>query len=243
MKKLILQTMVAIPLCLSSINAQAQGIPVIDTSQLTQVIAQLQQQVRDYEEQVKQFTMMKDQFENMQKRLEAITGAKGMSSILNGAAEKTARTAASDLQSIMDGAIGGTNISGNIGDMNSVISELRTRFDLGDLSDFDGSDVPADRAIASLAGTGMATIATAEDTYKRANSAVTRVNSLVDQIDSTDDLKASIDFNTRVQAEVGVLILELIRVQAASANTTGMMALQQARDGQASRKFMKAGDK
>ena len=71
---------------------------------------------------------------------------------------------------------------------------------------------------------------------------MTRVNSLVDQIDNTADLKASVDFNTRVNAEVAVLILELIRVQSAATNVTGMQALQIARDGQASRNFMKIGD-
>lgn len=223
-------------------SAVPQGIPVIDTSQIAQVIATLQQQIKDYEEQLKQLTTMKDQLTNMQERLQAMTGAKGISSILNGTVEKAERLAATDLKSIVDGAISGNPISGNVGDMNSIISDLKTRFDFGDLGDFDTSTVAADKAIASLAGSGLAAVATADDSYKRANSAVTRVNSLVDQIDSTSDLKASVDFNTRVNAEVAVLILELIRVQSAATNAAGMQALQIARDGQASRNFMKTGD-
>lgn len=223
-------------------SAVPQGIPVIDASQIAQVIATLQQQIKDYEEQLKQLTTMKDQLTNMQERLQAMTGAKGISSILNGAVEKTARTAASDLQSIISGAIGGGNISGNVGDMNTVISDLKSRFKLDDLGSFNSSDVAADKAIASLAGAGFAAVATADDSYKRANAAVGRINSLVDQIDSTTDLKASVDFNTRVNAEVAVLLLELLRVQSAQTNATGMQALQIARDGQASRNFMKSGD-
>lgn len=222
-------------------SAVPQGIPVIDTSQIAQVIATLQQQIKDYEEQLKQLTTMKEQFTNMQQRLQAMTGAKGISSILNGAAEKTARTAATDLKSIVDNAISGGTISGNVGDMNSIISDLKAKFDLTDLATFNSSVIPADKAIASLAGSALAAVATADDSYKRANSAVTRVNALVDQIDSTADLKASVDFNTRVNAEVAVLILELIRVQSVQTNATGMQALHQARDGQASRKFMKSG--
>lgn len=219
-----------------------QGIPVIDTSQIAQVIAQLQQQLKDYEEQIKQFQKMEEQLTNMQQRLQAITGAKGISSILNDTAEKTARTAADDLQSIVTAAIGGGSIPGNIGNMDSVISDLKSRFNLGDLTDFNSSDIPADKAIASLAGSGLAAVATAEDSYQRANAAVTRINSLVDQIDSTADLKASVDFNTRVNAEVAVLLMEILRVQSAQTNAAGMQALQIARDGQASRNFMKTGD-
>lgn len=244
MKKFLKRTTFVVSLSLFTMSAAIpQGIPVIDTSQIAQVIASVQQQIKDYAEQIKQLTTMKDQLTNMQQRLQAITGAKGISSILNSAAEKTARTAATDLQSIMDGAISGGSIGGNIGDMGSVISDLKSRFALDDLDAFNSSDVAADKAIASLAGSGMVAVATADDSYKRANTAVTRVNSLVDQIDSTADLKASVDFNTRVNAEVAVLILELIRVQSAQTNAIGMQALQNARDGQASRNFMKAGDK
>lgn len=243
MKKYLTAAALSLALALLPVqSAQTQGIPVIDTSQIAQVIATLQQQIKDYEEQIKQLATMQDQLTNMQQRLQAITGAKGISSILNGTAEKAARQAATDLKSIVDGAIAGTSIAGNVGDMNTIISDLKSRFDLGDLIAFDGSSVAADKAIASLAGSGLAAVATADDSYKRANAAVTRVNSLVDQIDNTTDLKASVDFNTRVNAEVAVLILELIRVQSAATNVTGMEALHRARDGQASRNFMKTGD-
>lgn len=243
MKKLASTT--ALVLTLFFVPAQtaiSQGIPVIDTSQIAQVIATLQQQIKDYEEQLKQLTTMRDQFANMQQRLQAMIGAKGVSSILNGAADKTAREAAIDLQSIISGAVSGDTISGNIGDMNTVISDLKSKFDLGDLSSFNSSDVAADKAIASLAGSGLAAVATADDSYKRANAAVGRINTLVDEIDSTTDLKASVDFNTRVNAEIAILLMELLRVQSAQTNATGMQALHHARDGQASRNFMKAGD-
>lgn len=242
MKNILTRTALVLSLSIFPVTgAVPQGIPVIDTSQIAQVIATLQQQIKDYEEQLKQLTTMKEQFTNMQQRLQAMTGAKGISSILNGAAEKTARTAAIDLKSIVDNAISGGTISGNVGDMNSIISDLKAKFDLTDLATFNSSAIPADKAIATLAGSGLAAVATADDSYKRANSAVTRVNALVDQIDNTADLKASVDFNTRVNAEVAVLILELIRVQSAQTNATGMQALHRARDGQASRKFMKSG--
>lgn len=243
MKTFARRSVLALTLLLVPVQpAIPQGIPVIDTSQIAQVIAQLQQQIKDYEEQLKQLQTMREQLTNLQEQLTAITGAKGISSILNGAAEQAARDAATGLQTIMDAAISGTNIAGNSGNMNSVISDLKSRFDLTDLANFDASSVPADKAIASLAGSALTAIATADDSYNRATAAVTRINTLVDQIDSAPDLKASVDFNTRVNAEVAVLLLEILRVQSAQTNATGMRALHLARDGQASRNFMKTGD-
>ena len=148
-KLLRTSTLVAALFVLPVGPAVPQGIPVIDTSQIAQVIATLQQQLKDYEEQIKQLTTMQNQLTNMEQRLQAITGAKGISSILNDSVEKTARQAASDLQAIVDGAISGNAIAGNVGDMNTVIADLKSRFDLGDLTSFDGSSVAADKAIAS----------------------------------------------------------------------------------------------
>ena len=239
----LLASALALPLAVLPGTATAQGIPVIDTSQIAQVVAQLRQQLKDYEEQIKQLATMKDQLENMRQRLEAITGPKGISDLLNGTAEKLAREAAPDLASIANAAISGGSIGGNTADVKRLIEKLRTRFDLGDLSTFDTSDIPADRAIASLAGSGMAAVATADDGYQRANSAAERVTQLIDRIDAAADLKASVDTNTRVQAEVALLLAELIRVQSASTRASGMEALQRARDGAASRKFMRAGDR
>ena len=243
LRTLALAAAVALPLASLPGTASAQGIPVIDTSQIAQVVAQLRQQLKDYEEQVKQLATMKEQLDNMRSRLEAITGPKGISQLLNGAADKLVREAAPDFASIADAAISGSGIGGNADGMKALIDELRTRFDLSDLTTFDGSDVPADRAIASLAGSGMAAVATADDSYKRANAAMDRVTTLIDRIDAAADLKASVDTNTRVQAEVAVLLAELIRVQAAATHASGMEAVQRARDGAASRKFMRAGDR
>ena len=222
--------------------AAAQGIPVIDTSQIAQVVASLRQQLKDYEEQIKQLATMREQLQNMQARLEAVTGPKGMSAILNGAAEKLAREAAPGMASIVDAAIRGGAVGGNAGEIGRMLGELRSRFALDDLGAFDASDVPADKAIASLAGSGMAAVATADDAYRRANDAMGRIDGLIDRIDASPDLKASVDFNTRVQGEVAVLLAELIRVQSAATHAAGMDAVSRARDGAASRKFMRASE-
>ena len=126
MKKLLTGTALSLALVLLPVHsAHTQGIPVIDTSQIAQVIATLQQQLKDYEEQIKQLTTMQDQLTNMQERLEAITGAKGISGILNGTAEKAARQAASDLQSIVNGAISGNGFTADVdGEVGNFLGDV-----------------------------------------------------------------------------------------------------------------------
>jgi len=243
MRKLLLTITLALPFFLSAVpTATTQGIPVIDTAQIAQVIATLQQQIRDFDEQVRHFEKMQEQLTNMQDRLTAMTGPKGISSILNDATSKLQRTAAADFSSILDGAISGAGVTGNVGNLNAIMNDLRDRFELSDIGDFDGSDIAQDRAIASLAGAGLASVGTAENTYQRSNEAVTRIDTLLDGIDGNADLKASIDYNTRMQGEVAQLLVEMLRVNAVAANNQGLMALTQARNEAAQRKFLKAGE-
>lgn len=213
----------------------AQGMPVIDAASVTQAIAQLEQMRQDYAAQM-------DQLENLQRQLESMTGDKAVSRILNGAAEQAARKAADSLSSIMTGAMTGSAIPGNSSVLTARMDELKSTFDLGDVSSFLSSPTPQDRALATQAGAGLAAIATAEDTYARANASMERVNTLIARIDDNADLKASVDYNTRMLAEVAVLLNESLRVQAASANATGTDALSSARDRAGQRNFLRAGD-
>ncbi|WMS45223.1 type IV secretion system protein (plasmid) [Acuticoccus sp. MNP-M23] len=213
-------------------GAYAQGVPVIDGTAIAQFLQQLDQMKQDYENQLQQLT-------SLQSQLESMTGDKGIGSILNTSADKTAREAADSLTSIMDSAISGGGLSGgNTSVISGRISELKETFSLDNLPAFLGSDQPQDRALATQAGSGMAAVATAEDTYQRANASMDRVNGMIEDIDSNADLKASVDYNTRMLAEVAVLLNENLRVQAAVANTVGTDAIAAARDRAASRKFM-----
>ena len=61
------------------------------------------------------------------------------------------------------------------------------------------------------------------------------------QIDANTDVKAAIDFNTRVQIEQMQVMNELLRVLSAQANATGAQSLFYARQEMASREFMRIG--
>ena len=205
-------------------SASAQGVPTLDATAIANAIRAIANAIQ--------------QLDQMKQQLQAMTGSRGISNLLNSVTDKETREAAESLSSIMDGAIGGSPIGGNASVLTDKIDDLKETFALPNLDQFLGSDLPQDRAIATQAGAGMVAMATAEDTYTRSNAAMGRVNTLIDRIDSNADMKASVDFNSRMLAEVAVLLNENLRVQAAIANTMGSDALTAARDRASQRNFL-----
>lgn len=216
--------------------AHAGGVPVIDGTAIAQFVAQLDQMRQQYATQLEELATMQQELQTAQDQLTSITGSRGISSVLNSADDIQSRVAALSLDSIQQSALNGSALSG-LDEINSTIDDLRSKFALGDLQAIFNSSEPIDQAIAEQASAGVAAIATAEDTYARSNDAMGRINTMIGQIDGNADLKASIDYNTRVMAELAVLLNENLRIQAASANVAGANALSQARDAAASREF------
>ncbi len=229
MKKILRTTAIAASITLSAAGAgYAQGVPTFDAASVAQALAQLEQMRQDYANQLQQ--------------LQSMTGDKAIAGILNSAPEIAARESADSLSSIMSGAMTGSAIPGNSSALTSRINDLKATFALPDINAFLTSDKPQDRALATQAGAGLAAVATAEDTYARANTSMGRVNQLIGQIDSNADLKASVDYNTRMLGEIAVLLNESLRLQAAQTNAAGTDSLQAARDLTAQRNFMRVGD-
>lgn len=229
MNRIVRSTAIAaVAAILASGAVRAQGVPTFDAASVAQAIAQLDQMRQDYANQLQQ--------------LQSMTGDKAIAGILNAAPDIAARASADSLSSIMTGAMTGAPIPGNSSALTARIDELKAAFDLSDINAFLTSTTPQDRALATQAGAGLAAVATAEDTYARANASMGRVNQLIGQIDSNADLKASVDYNTRMLGEIAVLLNETLRVQAATANATGTDALSDARDRAAQRTFMRVGD-
>jgi len=206
-------------------RAAAQGVPVYDAANVAQAIEQV--------------TRMVEQIALMQRQLDSLTGARGIGAFLNAPEDIAARAAATNLTGIVDGAITGSPILGNTARLAATIERLKGNYQLDLLGPYASSDIVQYRALANLGGSSLAAMATGEDSYSRANEAMTRVNRLVPQIDANTDVKAAIDFNTRVQIEQMQVMNELLRVLSAQANATGAQALFMTREQMASREFMK----
>lgn len=67
--------------------------------------------------------------------------------------------------------------------------------------------------IATQATTGATMSAAAQVSHENAGVAAERIETLVAAIADQPDLKASIDHNTRVTAELGIIMLEMLRLQ------------------------------
>lgn len=67
--------------------------------------------------------------------------------------------------------------------------------------------------IATQATTGATMSAAAQVSHENAGVAAERIETLVAAIGDQPDLKASIDHNTRVTAELGIIMLEMLRLQ------------------------------
>ena len=79
-----------------------------------------------------------------------------------------------------------------------------------------GDGVPTDRMaqrLATQATTGATMSAAAQVSHDNAGIAAERLEQLVAAIPDQPDLKASIDHNTRVTAELGIVMLEMLRLQ------------------------------
>lgn len=68
---------------------------------------------------------------------------------------------------------------------------------------------------------GAITSATAEESYKRANSSMARLDNYIVALQDSKDLKTSVDINTRVMIEVAQQLNESVRTEAAIASTVG----------------------
>ena len=79
-----------------------------------------------------------------------------------------------------------------------------------------GDGVPTDEVaqrLATQATTGATMSAAAQVSHENAGVAAERIETLVAAIGDQPDLKASIDHNTRVTAELGIVLLEMLRLQ------------------------------
>jgi uncharacterized protein YdbL (DUF1318 family) len=68
---------------------------------------------------------------------------------------------------------------------------------------------------------GAIAASTAEDSYKRANASMARLDGYIAALQNSADLKTSMDINTRVTIELVQQLNETLRTQAAIASMAG----------------------
>ena len=196
--------------CLSlNSSAFASGIPVYDASTFAQMITQLDQMSKDYQKQL-------EQLEQAVKQANAMTGTRGMGSFANGAVQSDLRrylpnTWEETMHMMSAGGLGAT-ATGTQGIYSNLLSTYKPLAG-AELMISDPSGTVS-KAFDHRSNTTYAAMATAEQTYNSAETRISTYEDMLEELNNTTDLKASVDLGSRISAENGLLMSDLLRMSA-----------------------------
>lgn len=237
---------------------RAQGVPVIDSSNLAQNIEQLQSALRDAENQIEQIEQLKrqielqiDQITNLEFISGALSGLNDISDLYNSAEDLRDRAAKitdlggfadalalGDFDALMDTLLDDQVTMGEKHAAEAMRDTLEmaglTSERLGELS---SSENPQDNMIARTAGTSATAIAAAQISYEEAEASLERINGLVGEIANQDTLKESVDLNTRMAAETNFMLGQMWRLNAAAGLAQGQTGVNWAAEQAKERSF------
>jgi hypothetical protein len=123
------------------------------------------------------------------------------------------------LKEMADAALNGSP-AGPV-DLTAALSAFTTSYGLDKAFALKDDTTVSGPMIAHAAAQGAIAAATAEDSYKRANASMARLDGYLTALTSSTTLKASVDINTRVMIEVAQQINETLRTQAALTSVAG----------------------
>ncbi len=251
MKKLLSGALIAF-LSTASV-AGAQGVPTVDTRNILQTITQLETMLEDLGIQTdlldnarNQLTTLQDQFAQLQNIYARFSGARDMLGMtLDGDLNDIL---SADYSSVI-GAIQGLT-QGDFTSFGSASRELQTSINSTlsaaglsqeRIQEMAGSSVPAAQRIATQASAGAVVAASAQQTYVSAGQSLGRVEVLLEELaveGEDNDIKRSVDLNTRMLAEVIVVLSKSLEMQSVEAVYTGQAGVMSAAAIAEERQFM-----
>lgn len=236
-------------LALSASFALAQGVPTYDGSQLHQLVLQLEHMAEDLNVQLEQLLTMQQELEtelsqllNLEEQLASLVEGSGVGELFAAVEDferlqeslmaplETAEALASgdylddlefddDFLEQIEAALTGTGLTSD---------------DLSTLSD---SEEPADNRIATSAGASTMLSVAAQQSHEDAGESLERLETMVGLIEDQDGLKSAVDLNTRVTAELGIILTQIWRLEAAQGVSAGQLGVVDAATLAAERKF------
>ena len=221
LKKLVRSTAFALALATIAIapnTARASGVPVFDGAAATQWIQQII-------EMGKQLLEMEKQTGKLEDIIADLTGPRNMSGLLNSATDGVARRYAdTDLSGFIDLASGAGGLSTNADDLATAAQGIISTYGLRPGAVMIPSAPTGTRAksIDLAQGTTLAAMTVGESAFNGSSERLATIEGLIGAIDGTPDLKASVDLNTRMQAQVALLLNEMLTVQALHLRSTGV---------------------
>lgn len=180
--------------------AHAAGIPVIDSANLANAIQQ-------YTQMVEQLTQLKAQLEQAKQQYESLTGSRGLGGILP---EDYTSAIPRNWQETLAAMEGG----GSIGSLAQSIADQASQLDDEHFTEV-LDDIKASLRT-SLENDASAQALNAQ-AYDNSGDRFQRLQSLMGEINSAQDMKAISDLQARLQVETGMLMNELIKLQSMNA--------------------------
>ena len=234
MKHLLKTTACVFALSFGSVAAQ--GVPTIDVSsiiQLRQMVAEARLQLNEAIEQNlkldEQTIRLLEQIALMENQINALReGFDEASLLLDGDWLAELMPEIEDLQASVeaaargdwdavgtDGSIGGTPTSEIVDRIFDRAGVTRDR-----MTDLANSEEPDEARIGAQGNTGALVGVAAEASQAAARESLGRITELTGNIPNTDGMKAAIDLNTRMTAEMGMALANIWQLEAAQ--TIGM---------------------
>lgn len=217
----------------------AQGVPTVDTQSVAQNIRQLQQMLQDFGVQtdlldtaLEQLQVVQDQLDQLQEMYASLTGPRSIIGMVMGDGLDTLLQAnINNIPGLIRGIQAGdwsSLIGPNAGSMRSQMEQALASagFDEKSLREIATSGNPGAEGVATRATTGAVMSAAAQSSHAEAAQSLERVERLVSMIPEMEDLKAAMDHNTRVTAELAIAMTrmwELEAIQTLGAGNAGVV--------------------
>lgn len=236
-------------LMIAAVPARSQGVPTFDGSQLRQQVLQLEHMAEDLNLQLEQLATMKREVEtqisqlfNLEAQLTALVEGSGLGTLFATVKEferlkgkliaplETARAIADG--DLLKGFNPGAKLEATV--RRVLANSGLTQAELARLS---SSSEPADKRLATRAGAGAMLSVAAEESHVEAGESLKRLQTMIDLIDDQDGLKSTVDLNTRVTAELGIILTQIWRLEAAQGVSAGQLGVVDAATLAAERKF------
>ena len=219
--------------------AAAQGVPTIDTQNIAQEIRQLQQMLQDFgiqtdllDNALAQLQVVQNQLDQLNQMYASLTGPRSILGLVMGdGLDGLLNAKFADLPGLIRGIQAGdwSNLLGiTAGPMRTQMEQVLAKagFDKDSLREIATSGNPGAEGVATRATTGAVMSAAAQNSHAEAAQSLERVERLVTMIPEMEDLKAAMDHNTRVTAELAIAMTrmwELEAIQTLGAGTAGVV--------------------
>ncbi len=177
-------------------RAQAQGIPVIDAANLIQTVQQVMNDITAINNQVQQIVQLQEQ-------LSSISGVRNLGDVFNNPLLRNYVPA--EAYTLIN-AVGTSGYSG----LNTTAKALRDRHMVYNCLDRSGDDQTRCQAMLAQPYQQKGLL---QDAMKSAAGRLTQIQSLMRQINATDDQKAVLEIQARIGAENALLAHEMSQLQ------------------------------